>query len=311
LRLDAHFLGQKAGFEAHSSAGRQSSPSRRASLRTVIRLLSCLAIQLPVVGGLAAADKISALRAEAEKRVGISVSIPSTRQLPDHQQQDVTFEPLRVVESRGGDAQAASLYLHAYIDEFSKYPRSFLRKVNVEWVAFVKGLRVDEEPRAATYLRFYAPTTMAPRGGMVYDVQQGATNQAYVRRSLHHEFFHFIDEGVQVRGIEDADWLALNPPGFKYTGKMANFSQKLDHPAPGIITAYSAKSSSEDRAELFAALMDEETYPRLREIAAADPVVRRKIRYLIGFLERIDPAMGSNYFRKRLGKFWQPLTQSP
>jgi hypothetical protein len=277
----------------------------------VIGLLSCLAVQLSAVGGLAAADEISALRMEAEKRVGISVSIPSTRQLPDLQQQDVTFEPLRVVESRGGDARAAALYLRAYMDEFSKYPHSFLRKVNLEWIAFVKGLRVDQEPRAATYLRFYAPTTMAPRGGMVYDVQQGAANQAYVRHSLHHEFFHFIDEGVQVWGGENADWLAMNPPGFKYTGKMANFSQKLDHPAPGIITTYSSKSSAEDRAELFAALMDEDTYPRLREIAAADPVVRRKIRYLIRFLERIDPAMGSSYFRKRLGEYWQPLTQLP
>jgi hypothetical protein len=276
-----------------------------------VGLLSCLALQLPAAAGLAAADEISALRMEAEKRVGIAVSIPSTRQLPDHHQQDVTFEPLRVVESRGGDARAAALYLRAYMDEFSKYPRSFLRKVNVEWVVFVKGLRVGQEPRAATYLRSYAPTTMAPRGGMVYDVQQGAANPAYVRRSLHHEFFHFIDEGVQVRGGEHADWLAMNPPGFKYTGKMASFSQKLDHPAPGIITSYSAKSSAEDRAELFAALMDEATYPRLREIAAADPVVRRKIRYLVRFLERIDPAMGSGYFRKRLGEYWQPLTQLP
>lgn len=255
------------------------------------------------MSALATADEISALVAEAEQRVGVSVSIPSTRQLPVNQQPDVTFEPLTIVESHGGDARAAALYLRAYIDEFSKYRRSFLRKVNVEWVAFVKGLRVDQEPRAATYVRFYAATTMAPRGGMVYDVQQGAADPAYVRHSLHHEFFHFIDEGVRVRGLDDANWLALNPPGFEYNGKMAAFSQRLDHPAAGFVTTYAAKSSSEDRAELFAALMDEETYPRLREIAAADPVVRRKIRYLIRFLERIDPAMGTSYFRKRLGEY--------
>lgn len=282
-----------------------------ARYRSVLPCLALAAAALNAAQNGLAADEISALRMEAEKRVGISVSIPSTRQLPDHQQQGVTFEPLRVVESSGGDARAAALFLRAYTDEFSKYPRSFLRAVNVEWVAFVKGLRVDQAPRAATYLRFYAPTTMAPRGGMVYDVQQGANDRAYVRRGLHHEFFHFIDEGVQVRGLENADWLAMNPAGFRYTGEMANFSRRLDHPAPGIITTYSAKSSSEDRAELFAALMDEDTYPRLREIAAADPVVRRKIRYLVRFLERIDPAMGSRYFRKRLGEFWQPLTQLP
>jgi hypothetical protein len=280
-------------------------------LRTVIRLLICLTLQLPAVGGLAAADEVSALRIEAEKRVGISVYVPSARQLPQYGHADVTFAPLNTVESQGGDALALALFLRVYIEEFSKYPRSFLRKVNVEWVAFVKGLRVEEEPRGATYLRSYEPTTMAPRGGMVYDVQQGATNRAYVRRGIHHEFFHFIDFGVQSGGNEDADWLAMNPRGFQYTGKVANFSRRPEHPAPGIITTYSAKSSWEDRAELFSALMDEETYPRLREITAADPVVRRKIRYLVRFLERIDPAMGTSYFRKRLGEYWQPLTQSP
>ena len=251
-----------------------------------------------------AADEISVLRAEAEKRIGISIYIPSTRQLPDQQQEDVRFEPLRVVEP-GGDARAAALYLRAYTEEFSKYPRSFLRAVNLEWVAFVKGLRVDGAPRAATYIRFYEATTMAPRGSMIYDVQQGAASRAYVRHSLHHEFFHFIDEGVHVRGGENAEWAAMNPPGFKYTGEMARFAPGLEHPAPGIITAYSAKSSAEDRAELFAAMMDEEAHPRLREIATADPVVRRKIRYLVRFLGRIDPAMGDGYFRKRLGTYWQ------
>jgi hypothetical protein len=270
---------------------------------TVACLLGCPVILLLAASSLAA-DEISALRAQAEKGVGISIHIPSTRQLPDYQHEHIGFQPLRIVE-RGGDAQAVAPYLRVYTEEFSKYPRSFLRAVNVEWVAFVKGLRVNEEPRAATYLRSYAPTTMAPRGGMVYDVQQGGTNRAYVRRTLHHEFFHFIDEGVHVRGGENADWVAMNPAGFRYTGQMANFSLRLDHPAPGIITAYSAKSSAEDRAELFAAMMDEEAHPRLREIAAADPVVRRKIRYLVRFLERIDPAMGGSYFRKRLGVYWQ------
>ena len=39
---------------------------------------------------------------------------------------------------------------------------------------------------SATFLRTYAPTTMAPLGGMVYDVQYGANDHAYVRRGLHH-----------------------------------------------------------------------------------------------------------------------------
>jgi hypothetical protein len=47
----------------------------------------------------------------------------------------------------------------------------------LEWVAFVKGLKVFDDPRAATYLRSFAAGTMAPAGGMVYDVQQGMLDE--------------------------------------------------------------------------------------------------------------------------------------
>src|SRR5262245_60337050 len=83
----------------------------------IVRLLGGLTLLSLAARGLAA-DEISALRMEAEKRVGISVSVPSARDLPEPHRSDVTFEPLRVVESRGGDAQAAALYLRVYMDEF-------------------------------------------------------------------------------------------------------------------------------------------------------------------------------------------------
>jgi hypothetical protein len=162
--------------------------------------------------------------------------------------------------------------------------------------------------RERRHLRFFAAGTMAPEGGMVYDVQQGALNQTYVRWVLHHEFFHFIDDHLN-RGIEDQAWAGLNSKEFRYTGVDAPNSKFLDHPRPGVISTYSMKSMWEDRAELFAALFVEDAHPRLREIADADPVVRSKIRFMMGLLGRIDPSMNERYFRKRLGADWYGLAR--
>jgi hypothetical protein len=248
-------------------------------------------------------DAISLLWREAEKTVGVPILLPSTRTLPVFSQDGVNFRPLG-----RGESSSTETYLRLYIDEFSKYPYSFTRAVNLEWVAFVKGLKVFDDPRAATYLRSFAAGTMEPAGGMVYDVQQGALDETYVRWVLHHEFFHFIDDRLN-RGIEDRAWAELNPKEFRYTGMEAPYSNPLDYPRSGAITTYSMKSMWEDRAELFAALFVEKTHPRLRQIADADPVVRSKIRLMMRILGRIDPSMNERYFRKRLGAIWYVLTR--
>jgi hypothetical protein len=274
-------------------------PACRLSIRVALLLLV-------FQGGNAAGgspDAISILWREAEKNVGVPILLPSTAELPVFSQDGVDFRPLG-----RGESSSTETYLRLYINEFSKYPRSFTRAVNLEWVAFVKSLTVFNDPRAATYLRFFAAGTMAPEGGMVYDVQQGALNQTYVRWVLHHEFFHFIDDHLN-RGIEDQAWAGLNSKEFRYTGVDAPNSKFLDHPRPGVISTYSMKSMWEDRAELFAALFVEDAHPRLREIADADPVVRSKIRFMMGLLGRIDPSMNERYFRKRLGADWYGLAR--
>ena len=265
-----------------------------------------LALLLLLGGASAAADEaadgVGALWRRAEETVGIQIVLPSTMQLPVSSQGSVSFRPL----GRGESASTAA-YLRLYIEEFSKYPRSLTRAVNLEWVAFVKGLRVVDDPRAAAYLRFYAAGTMKLAGGMVYDVQQGAYDESYVRWVLHHEFFHFLDDRLN-RGVEDRAWAQLNPQAFRYTGVDAPSRGFLDHPRAGAITSYAMKSMWEDRAEVFAALFVDGAHPRLRQIARTDPVVRGKVRLMLRLLGRIDPSMDERYFRARLGESWQGLT---
>jgi hypothetical protein len=274
-------------------------PACRLSIRVALLLLAFHGGD--ATGG--SPDAISLLWREAEKSVGVPILLPSTPELPVFSQGGVNFRPLG-----RGESSSTETYLRLYIDEFSKYPRSFTRAVNLEWVAFVKGLRVLHDPRAATYLRYFTAGTMAPAGGMVYDVQQGALNEDYMRWVLHHEFFHFIDDHLN-RDIEDQAWAELNSKDFRYTGVESPGSGFLDHPQSGAITTYATKSMWEDRAELFAALFVEKAQPRLREIADADPVVRSKIRLMVRILGRIDPSMNERYFRKRLGANWHGLTR--
>jgi hypothetical protein len=84
----------------------------------------------------------------------------------------------------------------------------------------------------------------------------------------------------------------------------------MEHPQPGAITAYSLKSAWEDRAEIFAALFVDAAHPRLRQIAEADPVVRRKIEHMMRLLKRTDPAMNEAFFRRRLGAHWSAIADN-
>src|SRR6185436_20065895 len=124
---------------------------------------------------------------------------------------------------------------------------------------------VNGEPRGATYQRWYTGTDLQPRGGLIYDARSGSWQTSYVRWTLHHEFFHFIDETSILRERNTEAWKALNSRGFEYTGSMSYHLETLEHPSPGLITRYAEKSVEEDRAELFAALMTDEQRSRLQE----------------------------------------------
>ena len=282
-------------------SGLHYSPQPLGGLRAVCR--ACCAGILLLAAGivLAGESEKSALWREAEKTLGVQVLLPATSVLPALSRSDIAFTPLGPAESN-----AAVEYLRLYIEEFSKYPRSLLRSVNLEWVAFVKGLKVSNQPRGATYLRFFADVTLKPAGGMVYDVQHGARHEAYVRWVLHHEFFHFMDDHLN-RSLEDRAWAALNPASFRYSGRQASYAEVLDHPQPGMITTYSLKSVWEDRAEIFAALFVDAAHERLAEIAAKDPAVRRKIRRMMTILRGMDPALDRRYFQRRLGAQWSAI----
>lgn len=265
-----------------------------------------LACMLFLCGPAAAAGELDRLKADAETRTGVAIFIPSGRLLYGWRSDSLRFAPLSLGDGRGGDAADVERYLRMYGEEFAKYPPSFLQQVRLEWVAFVKELNVNGEPRGATYQRFHWGMAHTPGGGLVYDVRVGRYDEPLIRWNLHHEFFHFVDAFDFYRA-DAAAWPALNAPGFRYNGIRRPRREAFEHPSPGLLTDYAQKSVAEDRAELFAALMTDEARPRLLEIVESDPIVRRKFRSLVSFLSRLDPAMGERYFERRLGAVWRAI----
>lgn len=277
-----------------------------AGLRAHRQLIAFRVVCALALCGPAAAGELAQLKADAERRTGVPVFIPSGPLLHGVRSDSIRFAPLSLADSRAGDALDAERYVRVYAEEFGKYPPSFLRKVRLEWVAFVKDLNVRGEARGASYERWFAATTRRPGGGLVYDVRVGGRNEAYIRWNLHHEFFHFIDE-FDLHGVDAAAWSALNADGFRYTGLRVPHRRAFEHPAPGLLTDYAQKSVAEDRAELFAAMMTDEERARLLAIVESDPIVRRKFRSLASFLAQLDPAMGERYFEARLGAVWRAM----
>lgn len=252
-------------------------------------LLLLLACAVP-----ASADELSARWREAERAIGIPILLPADRQLPNGSG-CADFDRLQPA-----DHAAAAAYLKLYVEEFSKYPKSLLRRVGVEWVALVKNLSICGDPRQASYFPTFAFHSMAPGGGLIFDVRQGARSDAYLKWAMHHEFFHFVDAAQPPR--EMRAWAALNPTGFRYSGMDAAFAGKLEHPELGMVTRYAMKSIAEDRAEIAAALFTDECRDSLRNIARGDPIVRKKVNKIMQTFAAIQPAMGRSYFANRLGR---------
>jgi len=245
-------------------------------------LLLLLACAVP-----ASADELSVRWREAERAIGIPILLPADRQLPNKTGCS-NFDPLQPA-----DRPAAAAYLKLYAEEFSKYPKSLLRRVGVEWVAVVKNLSMCGHPRQASFFPTFAFHSMAPGGGLIFDVRHGATSDAYLRWVMHHEFFHFVD-AAQPPG-EMRAWAALNPTGFRYSGMDAPFAGKLEHPELGMVTRYAMKSIAEDRAEIAAALFTDESIDSLRHIARNDPIIRKKVNKITRIFAAIEPAMGRNH----------------
>ena len=171
----------------------------------------------------------------------------------------------------------------------STYPASFYRRLPLHSVVVCERLRYKgAEWRCVPVLT----------AGRLY-VSCERVDAVYLQSTLHHELFHFIDHSMQPPtpttqpalrnhiARPDPEWCALNVPSFVYGDgglavRDASASSAASSPCVGLVNAYAASAVEEDKAEVWAALMRDETAVR----SGADVIVRQKAALLRARVER-------------------------
>lgn len=195
----------------------------------------------------------------------------------------------------GEEAPAAELasYLKIFAFEWSLYPPDLVSRTRLKKVVFCQNLSFEKQ------LRTGIPDF---ENDVLYlDVKRGRHSDQYVRKVIHHEFFHIIDLRDDGKLYEDERWCRLNPPEFKY-GKGG--AKLQDDPTvtttgrdePGFLNRYAAAGVEEDKAEVFAHLMVEPK--RIAARMKTDVYLRAKVERMKELLNEFSPGMDPAFWQR-------------
>jgi hypothetical protein len=186
-------------------------------------------------------------------------------------------------------------YLPLLSEELAAYPVGTFEKCGLREIVICRGLTLDGRPRAA--IPDFA-------GSKLYleSIQDGWLRD-YARKTVHHEFFHMIDQNDDGILYSDEEWVGLNPPDFRYGkgGVSVQDDPTVSLPnesVPGFLNAYSRSGVEEDKAEVFSLLMTEPLTLEAR--SARDVVLAAKQRQMKALLRRINVGMDEGYWEAAL-----------
>ena len=189
-----------------------------------------------------------------------------------------------LVDGKAAPAAEIERYLKLFTPEFGLYPPSYVAKSGLKRVIFCQDLSF------AGQLRTAIPDW--DHDDLYLDVRRGADKPDYVRKVIHHEFFHLVDLRDDGEVYRDDRWSALNPPGFKYgsggrNAQTVKGTASLSESQPGFLNHYSTTGVEEDKAEIFANLVVDPAYVAGR--AARDRVLADKAARMKDLVRRFCP----------------------
>lgn len=197
-----------------------------------------------------------------------------------------------VIDGAEADRGDLDSYWPIFAFEWSLYPEDLVKRTGLKRVVFCKSLSFEKQ--------FRTGIPDFENNVLYLDVNRGRHDDMYVRKVIHHEFFHIIDLRDDGKLYEDERWTGLNPPGFKYGPGGA----KLQHDptvtttgndAPGFFNRYAAAGVEEDKAEVFAHLMVE---PRkVVERTRTDKYMRAKVERMNELLAEFSPFMNASFWQ--------------
>ena len=173
-------------------------------------------------------------------------------------------------------------------EELSRYPRRFLEQSRLRRVVLTQSLSEAGAP---------IPSLPNLEGSLVLDVD---APEAFLRRLIHHEVFHFVDYAGDDQLKRDPAWQSLNDRWFTYGsgGRYARApgSGRLTGELPGFVSRYATAALEEDKAETFAFMLARPA--ELEAIAARDAVISKKIAALRAALEQFCPEIDRRFWAR-------------
>ena len=177
--------------------------------------------------------------------------------------------------------------------EWFLYPVELVEKTRLRRIILCKNLTFEGQRRTAV--------PDFEHHDLYFDVVRGSYSELYVRKVIHHEFFHIIDFMDDGQLYSDERWAALNPKGFKY-GAGGSTAQKdssmslVNNRVAGFLNKYSTMGVEEDKAEVFANMVVNPNVMELR--AKQDKVIKAKMRRMTELLEAFSPETDKTFWER-------------
>ena len=257
-----------------------------------IRLLAILFAQIVIlVGGARVSAQDSSAKSVETLAVLMAVEIKT---------KELEF-PVKcsdgLIHGKQADAEAITRYAKLFVSEFSVYPPELIRAARLKRIVFCRDLDYDGQLRTA--IPDFEHDTL------YLDVCRAAEKTTYLRKVLHHEFYHLIDYRDDGLVYQDERWATLNSAPFRYGDGGRNAQNKSDTSTltkafPGFLNHYSTTGVEEDKAEVFANLIVSrpEVDARLRD----DPVFARKVALMKSMMVTFCPQIDEVFWTKAAGQ---------
>jgi Putative zinc-binding metallo-peptidase len=195
-----------------------------------------------------------------------------------------------LIEGKEATADKVNAFAPILTFEWNLYPVAMVQRTRLKRIVLCTDLSFAGQKRSAI--------PDFENDVLYLDVVRGSYSEQYVRKVIHHEYYHIIDLRDDGLLYNDDGWAQLNPRGFKYGsgGKNAqeDLAVSLGTDTPGFLNKYSMTAVEEDKAELFAHLMVEPTTVYNR--ATKDIVLRAKVARLKELMAAFCPEMDKTYW---------------
>jgi hypothetical protein len=251
---------------------------------TLLSLLLALVVAATPVRGQTIAVELSEQVEALAKKYSLSVELDSA-----------SF-PVKTshgsIDGKPPTPEQLARYGPVFVKEWQIYPASLVARTKLKRIVLCAELAFAGQRRTAV--------PDFEHDALYLDVERGMHSLEYVRKVIHHEFFHIIDWRDDGELYRDLEWSKLNPAEFHYGNGGVNAqddaTMSLDTPGQiGFLNKYATTGVEEDKAEVFAYLI---VVPKhLEKRLPNDEVLGAKVRRMRSLLERFCPDMNADFWK--------------